>query len=181
LNATSLKWKKHWNMDAYITQELPRVVDQLFYVDNSRRGVIGHSMGGHGALTLHFRNPGMFQSVSAFAPMCNLSTGRWGQKAFKEFLGSVEAGAEYDATLLVGKYEGPKIPIMIDQGTADIFIEQKQLGTEEFKAACGRANYPLKLRYLPGYDHGFNQYKMNTFMGDHFAHHAAHLMQTARW
>jgi S-formylglutathione hydrolase len=91
-------------MADYVTKELPEVVDKLFKVDNTRRGITGHSVGGHGAMITHFRNPGMYKSVSALAPVCNPSSCQWGKKAFEGFLGSVEAGAEYDSTLLVAKY-----------------------------------------------------------------------------
>lgn len=131
-------------MDDYITDELPRVVDTLFTVDNSRKGIFGHSMGGHGAMALHLRNPGMYKSVSAFSPVCNPSNCFSGQKAFKRFLGTVEAGAEYDSSLLVAKYDGPKVPILIDGGTADQY--KNQLKTEDFRVACGKANYPLIVR-----------------------------------
>lgn len=120
----------------------------------------------------------MYQSVSAFNPVCNPTNCQWGQKAFKGFLGSVEAGVDYDATLLVGKYEGPKLPILVDQGTSDVFIAKNQLRTEEFRVACGKANYPLILRNQPGYDHGY--FAICSFMKDHIAHHAAHLGLAAR-
>lgn len=134
-------------MADYVTKELPSVVDKLFKVDNSKKGITGHSVGGHGALVTHFRNPGMYQSVSALAPVCNPSNCQWGKKAFEGFLGSVEAGAEYDSTLLVSKYEGPKISILVDQGTNDGFVKAGQMRTEEFYDACGKAGYPLELRW----------------------------------
>ena len=114
VNAKTYKWKKHYNMDDYINKELPIVLNQLFSVDTSRAAIMGRDMGGHGALSQHFRNPGKYSSVSAFAPMCNPTNSPLGQKCFKAYLGSVEAGAEYDSTLLVSNYSGPKAPIMID-------------------------------------------------------------------
>lgn len=101
-------------MYSYVTEELPEIVGALFEVDVTRRAITGHSMGGHGALTIHLKNPGMFTSVSAFAPICNPTQAPWGQKAFPEYLGSVDAGKEYDATCLVQNYDGPKVPILID-------------------------------------------------------------------
>lgn len=119
INATSEKYKKHFNMETYITKELPDIVNQLFRVDSNRTGITGHSMGGHGALSLHFKNPGKYQSVSAFSPICNPTKCNWGTKAFEGYLGSVEAGKAHDATELVSQYTGPKLQILIDQGTHD--------------------------------------------------------------
>jgi len=119
VNATTEAYKKNYNMDTYITKELPEVVNNLFTVDTSRSGIFGHSMGGHGALSLHLKNPGRYQSVSAFAPICNPTECKWGVKAFEGYLGSVEAGKAHDATELVANYEGPKPTILIDQGSAD--------------------------------------------------------------
>jgi len=99
----------------YITRELPELVAKLFPVSGDRISITGHSMGGHGALVSHFKNPGKYRSVSAFAPICNPTDCPWGQKAFTGYLGSVEAGKAYDATELVASYDGPKIPILIDQ------------------------------------------------------------------
>lgn len=129
-------------------------------------------MGGHGALSLHLKHPGMYQSVSAFAGICNPTAGPWGQKAFKGYLGSADAGAEHDATLLAAKYDGPKIPILMDLGTHDQWPEVVA-GTQEFKEACGKAGLPLILRMQPGYDHGY--YFITTFMKDHIDFHAGNL------
>lgn len=104
-------------MYSYVSQELPEIVGALFDVDVSQRAITGHSMGGHGALTVHLKNPGMFKSVSAFAPICNPTQAPWGQKAFPEYLGSIDAGKAYDATELVKNYNGPKVPILIDVGS----------------------------------------------------------------
>mmetsp|Transcript_17835 Transcript_17835/g.30256 ORF Transcript_17835/g.30256 Transcript_17835/m.30256 type:complete len:226 (+) Transcript_17835:1315-1992(+) len=145
LNATTEKWKKHYNMHDYVVKELPVVLNSLFTLDTSKLAVTGHSMGGHGALTLHLRNPGMFKSVSAFAPITNPTQCPWGEKAFTAYLGSVEAGKEYDAVELVKKYAGPKSPILVDQGTADNFLHN-QLKPENLRLACGEAGYPLMLR-----------------------------------
>ena len=101
-------------MQSYVTEDLPKLVEQLFTVDMSRQAITGHSMGGHGALTLHLKNPGKYKSVSAFAPICNPTACPWGEKAFTAYLGSVEAGKAHDATELMASYTGPKVPILID-------------------------------------------------------------------
>ena len=115
MNATSPKWSKHYNMFDYITRELPELIAKLFPVNGDKISITGHSMGGHGALVSHFKNPGKYASVSAFAPICNPTNVPWGQKAFTGYLGSVEAGKAYDATELIANYDGPKAPILIDQ------------------------------------------------------------------
>ena len=115
VNATSGEWSKNYKMYDYVTKELPDLVASLFPVDPTRMSVTGHSMGGHGALVAFLKNPGAYASVSAFAPICNPTQVPWGQKAFQGYLGSVEAGKEYDATELVAKYQGPQPPILIDQ------------------------------------------------------------------
>lgn len=129
----------------YITKELPQLVSQLFTVDSSKTAISGHSMGGHGALSLHLKNPGMFQSVSAFAPICNPTDCPWGVKAFEGYLGSVDAGKQYDSVELMKSYDGPSVPILIDQGAADGFLE-KQLKPDSFRKACGQKGYPLMVR-----------------------------------
>lgn len=114
LNATTEKWKKHYNMYDYITKDLPAFLTANFYLDMTNQAISGHSMGGHGALTIHLKNPGVYKSVSAFSPICNPTACPWGTKAFEGYLGSVEAGKAYDATVLMETYDGPKIPILID-------------------------------------------------------------------
>ena len=115
VNATSGDWAKNYQMYDYVTKELPDLVTSLFPVDPVKMSITGHSMGGHGALVAFLKNPGAYASVSAFAPICNPTQVPWGQKAFQGYLGSVEAGKEYDATELVAKYQGPQPPILIDQ------------------------------------------------------------------
>ena len=116
VNATNPKWSKNYNMYDYVNSELPDLVQELFPVDSKKRSIMGHSMGGHGALISYLKNPGKYSSVSAFSPICNPTQSPWGQKAFEGYLGSVEAGKEYDATELISKYEGPKYQaILIDQ------------------------------------------------------------------
>lgn len=146
VNATTEKWKQHYNMYDYVTKELPAFIGAHFNVDITKAAISGHSMGGHGALTIFLKNPGAYQSVSAFSPICNPTQCPWGKKAFEGYLGSVEAGKEYDATVLMESYQGPKIPILIDQGTSDNFLPAKQLLPENFAAMCGKVKHPLNLR-----------------------------------
>lgn len=173
INATTDKWKQHYNMYDYITKELPAFIDANFYVDISRASITGHSMGGHGALTIALKNPGVYQSVSAFSPICNPTACPWGVKAFEGYLGSVDAGKEYDATVLMESYQGPKTPILIDQGTGDNFLHQKQLLPENFALACGNAKHPLNLRMQKDYDHSY--YFISSFAKDHIQFHSANL------
>lgn len=171
LNATNAPWDKHFHMYNYITKELPSLINSNFNVDPTRVSIFGHSMGGHGALTLALKNPGMYRSVSAFAPICNPVNCPWGVKAFTNYLGSVEAGKAYDATELVASYSGPPIAFFVDQGVADGFYKEKQLLPETFAAAVAKnPKTKLQLRMQDGYDHSY--YFINTFMGDHIAYHA---------
>jgi len=173
VNATSGDWAKNYQMYDYITKELPDVINALFPVDPLKMSVTGHSMGGHGALVAHLKNPGVYASVSAFAPICNPTQVPWGEKAFTGYLGSVEAGKAYDATELVGQYQGPQVPILIDQGTSDNFLAT-QLKPQAFASAAAAAGYgPINLRMQPGYDHSY--YFISTFIGDHIRHHATAL------
>jgi len=169
VNATTPEWSKHYRMYDYVSKELPDLVSSLFPVDGSKMSITGHSMGGHGALVCHLKNPGKYASVSAFAPICNPTQVPWGQKAFTGYLGSVEAGKDYDATELVKNYSGPTPIILIDQGTADNFLPT-QLKTGNFAAAAGDAKYPCQVRMQPLYDHSY--YFISTFIRDHIAHHA---------
>jgi len=172
VDATTDKWKKHYNMYSYVTKELPELVHSVFPVDGTKIGITGHSMGGHGALSLFFKNPGMYKSVSAFAPIANPTQTPWGQVAFNGYLGGVEAGKAYDATELVKSYEGPKVPILIDQGTGDKWYNDELKG-ETFAEACDQAKYPLEFRFQTGYDHGY--FFVTTFLEDHFKWHAKQL------
>lgn len=168
VDATVEKWKKNYQNWTYITKELPEVVNSLFAVDGTKASITGHSMGGHGALVAFLRNPGKYKSVSAFAPICNPTESNWGKKAFEGYLGSVEAGKQYDATELVKGYKGPENLILIDQGTADKFIGD--LKVDNFAKACHERNYPVKVRYQGGYDHSY--FFIASFIEDHIAHHA---------
>merc|ERR1712226_599994 len=165
VNATSGDWAKNYQMYDYVTKKLPDLVTALFPVDPVKKSITGHSMGGHGALISHLKNPGAYSSVSAFAPICNPTQVPWGVKAFTGYLGSAEAGKEYDATELVAKYKGPQVPILIDQGTSDGFLAN-QLKPEAFKSAAAAAGYaPVSVRMQAGYDHSY--YFISTFMADH--------------
>lgn len=169
VDATVDKWTKHYNNYTYITKELPEVIANNFAVDMTRRSITGHSMGGHGALSLFLKNPGMYKSVSAFAPIANPTNCPWGQKAFNGYLGSVDAGKQYDSTELMKTYSGPESQILIDVGLNDKFL-YTELKVDAFYAACKQRNYPINLRYHEFYDHlyGF----VSTFIEDHIAHHA---------
>jgi len=173
LDATEAPWNRHFQMASYITQELRTLVLQHFDGRAERTGIFGHSMGGHGALTLALKNPGLYHSVSAFAPIASPTQCAWGVKAFSGYLGEHqrEAWARHDATELVKA--GARVPpLLIDQGLADKFLAE-QLQPELFEAACAAAGQPLTLRRHEGYDHGY--FFIATFMADHIAHHAAQL------
>jgi len=168
VDATEPKWSKNYKMYTYITEELPQLISSLFPVDPVKMSITGHSMGGHGALVAHLKNPGKYSSVSAFAPICNPTVVPWGEKAFTGYLGSVEAGKAYDATELVKSYTGPKVPVLIDQGTEDGFLAT-QLKPKNFVVAAANAGYNVELRMQPQYDHSY--YFISTFMRDHIDLH----------
>ena len=175
LDATQAPWAQHWRMESYITAELLPLLTDILPLDAGRIGIFGHSMGGHGALTLALRHPGLFKSVSAFAPICAPSQCPWGRKAFTGYLGSDEsAWTDHDASALMQHSKSAPYPdgILIDQGLADKFLAG-QLHPEPFEAACASACQPLTLRRHPGYDHSY--YFIATFMADHLAHHAGQL------
>ena len=171
LNATEPPWDRHYRMYDYITEELPAVVASSFPADTGRQGIFGHSMGGHGALTIGLRNPQTYRSISAFAPICSPTNCPWGQKAFSHYLGSDEdAWSAYDATDIVDELAAPPAGrVLIDQGLDDQFLEQ-ELHPHLFEAACERRGVALELRRHAGYDHGY--YFIATFMEDHLRHHA---------
>ena len=173
LDATQAPWATHWRMESYLTHELLPLLGAHLPVDLERAGIFGHSMGGHGALTLALRHPGVFKSVSAFAPIAAPSQCPWGKKAFSGYLGKDEsAWLAHDASALMAAQTTPPYPggILIDQGLADKFLLENQLLPEVFEAACAQVGQPLTLRRQPGYDHGY--YFIQTFMEDHLAHHA---------
>ena len=169
VDATQAPYAARFNMRRYVVDELPALIAGHFAVDASRSGIFGHSMGGHGALTIALRHPGRYRSVSAFAPIVAPSQVPWGRKALPRYLGSDEADwAEYDACQLVRRQTFPGT-ILIDQGEADKFLEG-QLKPELFDQACAEAGQPLLLRRHPGYDHSY--WFISTFMEDHLRHHA---------
>lgn len=168
LNATQAPWAAHFRMEEYVVRELPDLVERHFPATDAR-SVFGHSMGGHGALTLALRHPGRYASVSALAPIVAPSRVPWGQKAFTAYLGEDRAAwAAHDAVELVANAR-EKLPLLIDQGEDDEFLAT-QLKPEWLEAACAAANHPLTLRRHAGYDHGY--YFVASFSGDHVAHHA---------
>lgn len=173
VDATQAPWAPHFRMRAYIEQELPALIAAEFpMADMAAQGITGHSMGGHGALTIALRSPGRFRSVSAFAPIVAPSVVPWGEKALTAYLGTDRADWHaYDAcALLLG---GARVPeLLVDVGDADGFLHE-QLRPELLRAACEAAGVPLTLRLQPGYDHSY--YFISTFMAEHVAWHAARL------
>jgi S-formylglutathione hydrolase len=172
VDATEAPWATHFRMRRYVEEELPTLVAEHLPVDVRRQGIFGHSMGGHGALTIALRNPGRFRSVSAFAPIASPMRCPWGEKALAGYLGPQrEAWRAYDATALIE--DGARLPeLLVDQGAADPFLAS-QLKPELVAEACERAGIPLTLRMQPGYDHSY--LFVSTFMADHVAWHAARL------
>ncbi|KAL8672937.1 MAG: hypothetical protein Q9168_002612 [Polycauliona sp. 1 TL-2023] len=178
VDATKEPWSKGYKMYSYITSELPKTVFSAFeQIDGSRVSIFGHSMGGHGALTLFLKNPGKYKSVSAFAPIANPSNCDWGKKAFGGYFGDDDKSkwAEHDATELVKKWKGDENPldILIDVGTSDNFYKQGQLLPENFaKAAQGKGK--VNIRWQDGYDHSY--FTMSSFADDHVNHAARYLL-----
>jgi S-formylglutathione hydrolase len=173
VDATQAPWSAHYRMYSYVVDELPSVIAANFKADTARAGLMGHSMGGHGALTLALRNPGKFRSVSAFAPICAPSQVPWGVKAFSGYLGPDRTSwAQYDATALIKS--GHRFPdaIRVDQGDADKFLSE-QLKPEWLAEACKAAGQELDLRIRPGYDHGY--FFIQSFISQHLAWHARRL------
>ncbi|MEH6557138.1 MAG: S-formylglutathione hydrolase [Oceanicoccus sp.] len=169
LNATELPWSQHYRMYDYIVEELPELISQTQPVDIDRSGIFGHSMGGHGALTIALKNTDRYHSVSAFSPICAPMQCPWGEKAFSHYLGSDQSSWQnYDASALIA-HTTRKLPLLIDQGDADDFLTG-QLKPELLKAACDAYSHPLVLRMQPGYDHSY--YFISSFIGDHIKHHA---------
>lgn len=168
LTATEAPWAGHFQMDRYITEELQALVTEHFPVDKARQGIFGHSMGGHGAISLHLKNPEIYRTCSAFAPISAPSQVPWGQKAFTAYLGNDRAAwANYDSAILVGETPS-QATILIDQGADDPFLAE-QLSHGIFEDACNTAGQSYTLRMQPGYDHSY--YFVSTFMDDHVRHH----------
>jgi S-formylglutathione hydrolase len=177
LDATQAPWSTHYRMESYLLQDLLPLIGDALPIDIRRLGITGHSMGGHGALTLALRHPALFQSLSAFAPVCAPSHCPWGHKAFAGYLGDAShAWAQHDASALMGLRSGPLFAqgILIDQGLGDKFLDA-QLHPHLFEEACTKAGQPLTLRRHIGYDHGY--YFISTFIEDHLRHHAAALIR----
>eukprot|EP00922_Rhytidocystis_sp_ex-Travisia-forbesii_P053794 GHVS01079841.1.p1 GENE.GHVS01079841.1~~GHVS01079841.1.p1 ORF type:complete len:308 (-),score=41.18 GHVS01079841.1:398-1321(-) len=191
VNATVLPWSRHYQMYDYVLKELPSVVGDKFQcLHSGRRSLLGHSMGGHGALVLGLRNPGTFCCVSAFAPICRPSESVWGKKAFETYLGKGDDGwrqrwAQYDAVDLVGVYEGPLLPLLVDQGGADEFLgkggggsDQDQLRPHDLVEAVKQrggssSKIPLEYNTREGYDHSY--FFISTFIDSHIEFHARYL------
>lgn len=172
VDATQAPWAQHFRMRDYIENELPALVAANFPVNMARQGITGHSMGGHGALTISLRNPGRFRSTSAFAPIVSALACPWGAKALGGYIGPDKAAwREYDACALIE--DGARLPdLLVDQGEADNFLAE-QLRTPLLVDACARAGQPATIRMQAGYDHSY--YFIATFMADHIAWHAARL------
>jgi S-formylglutathione hydrolase len=169
VDATEAPWSKHWRMYSYVNKELPELIAAEFPADASRRGVFGHSMGGHGALISALKNPDIYRSVSAFAPIAAPSRCPWGQKAFNGYLGGDKAKwNDYDASVLVAARAFPS-EILIDQGLSDQFLKE-QLYPEVFEEAATQSGQRLTSRRHAGYDHGY--YFIQSFIADHLRHHA---------
>jgi S-formylglutathione hydrolase len=172
LDATQAPWSQNYRMYSYVTRELPEIVAAHLPARPGATGIFGHSMGGHGALTLALRNPSLYKSVSAFSPIAAPSQSPWGQKAFSNYLGAdKQTWRDYDASELVARKAYPG-PILIDQGSADQYLAAELL-PEKFAAAAAKSGQQLNLRMQPGYDHGY--YFIQTFMADHLRHHAEQL------
>jgi S-formylglutathione hydrolase len=172
VDATEAPWSQHYKMWSYAVEELPDLVAGRFPLDMARQSITGHSMGGHGALTVALRNPGRFRSTSAFAPIAAPGQVPWGEKALSRYLGEDrQAWRAHDAVALIE--DGARLPeLLVDVGTADPFIE-KELRPELLEAACAAAGIPLTMRRQQGYDHSY--FFISTFMADHVAWHAERL------
>ncbi|WP_461519208.1 S-formylglutathione hydrolase [Porticoccus sp.] len=172
VNASQEPWARHYRMYDYVVEELPALINAQFPVDGDRTAISGHSMGGHGALTIALKNPGRYRSVSAFAPICSPMRCPWGEKALVGYLGdNREYWRDYDSSELIRR-ANQHIPILVDQGDADNFLRE-QLKPELLQQAANAAGYPLELRIQPGYDHSY--FFIASLIGDHLHFHADHL------
>jgi S-formylglutathione hydrolase len=171
VNATQAPWNSHYQMYDYVVNELPELIESTFPVSN-KRAISGHSMGGHGALTIAMKNPDRYSSMSAFSPICNPINCPWGEKAFTAYLGKNEATwLKHDASELMRQAQ-QFIPARVDQGGSDNFLVE-QLKPETLEAAAKVSNYPLELHLHDGYDHSYNF--IASFIEDHLRFHASHL------
>ena len=172
VNATEAPWAEHYQMYDYVVSELPELVTGALPLDGSRAGIFGHSMGGHGALSIALKNPGHYRSVSAFSPICSPANCPWGHKALGQYIGEDrEAWKDYDSSELV-RGANTQLPMLVDQGSADNFLEE-QLKTELLEQACAESSYPAEIRRQDGYDHSY--FFIASFIGEHIAFHAKHL------
>lgn len=173
VDATTDLWRNNYRMYSYVTSELIDLINTNFPT-NGKQSIFGHSMGGHGAIICAFKNPGLYKSVSAFAPIVNPINCAWGKKAFTGYLGSDEnTWKEYDSSELVKKYNGPPLEIFIDQGKSDDFLEKQQLLPENLVNSCKDSQVPVILNMREGYDHSY--FYIATFVGEHIAYHAKFL------
>lgn len=168
LDATAAPWKPHFQMQSYVSRELPDLIETSFTA-SSARAISGHSMGGHGALITAFRNPGRYKSVSAFSPIVAPTQVPWGQKAFEAYLGADrDSWKQWDAVALIASAR-EQLPLLVDQGADDQFLTQ-HLRPELLESAAQEVGYPITMRMHSGYDHSY--YFIASFLEDHFAHHA---------
>lgn len=176
LDATEDKYSKHYRMFSYVTKELPQLIRDNYKVTD-KMGVFGHSMGGHGAMVCALKSPGLYASVSAFAPICHPTQCPWGVKAFTGYLGPAKESWEaYDSCSLLKTYDGPPLHVLIDQGGEDNFYKQKQLLPEDFvEASIAHRNISVQLRMQEGYTHSY--FFIASFVKDHIDHHAKYLCQ----
>jgi S-formylglutathione hydrolase len=172
INATQAPWSRNYRMYDYVLDELPALVAANLPIDGARAGIFGHSMGGHGALTIALKNPERFRSVSAFAPICSPLNCPWGEKALGNYIGADrEAWKQYDTTELV-RAARQQLPVLVDQGDADDFLAT-QLKTALLEKACADASYPMTIRMQAGYDHSY--FFIASFIGEHIGFHRAYL------
>ena len=172
LNATQKPWSTHYRMYDYVVEELPALVNAQFPVDGDKTAISGHSMGGHGALTIALKNPGRYRSASAFSPICSPMHCPWGEKALSNYLGNDrEVWRNYDSSELI-RNASQHTPMLVDQGDADNFLRE-QLKPELLEQAARESGHPLELRIQPGYDHSY--FFIASLIGDHLRFHAKYL------
>lgn len=172
VNATQSPWSRHYRMYDYVVHELPELVCANLPIDGARAGIFGHSMGGHGALTIALKNPGRYRSISAFAPICSPLNCPWGEKALGNYIGADRAAwKQYDTTELLRTAQ-QQLPVLVDQGDADNFLAV-QLKTELLEQACAQASYPMTIRMQAGYDHSY--FFIASFIGEHIEFHCKYL------
>ncbi|XP_012146110.1 S-formylglutathione hydrolase [Megachile rotundata] len=176
VDATKEPWNKNYRMYSYVAKELPALINAKFPVLPNKQSIMGHSMGGHGALICALKNPGLYKTVSAFAPISNPIQCPWGKKAFSGYLGGTDtnvAWKDWDATELTKKYNGPPLDILVDQGKEDKFLKDGQLLPENLLTVATDAGLSLFLRFQEGYDHSY--FFIATFIEDHIKHHVKYL------